>query len=531
MAMLASAALSLWLGRGTIFSVDELDWFSTTPDLDLRGVLQPYTGHLILVSRIVYAAFLDLFGAAYLPFRALTTSAVLLVAGLFFVFAKRRVGALVALAPTVVLLFYGAAAEDLVTGNGFTELIAVAAGLGALLALERADRAGDIGACALLGLAVVSYSEAIPFLAGAAALILLGPDRARRLWVFLLPAAGYAAWFAWSASLPASAEANVRPAGVLEAPAWAFESLGVAAAAVTGLGYDFGDTGLLGLDTTWGPVVAALALIALGVRLWRGGISRWLLATLSVPLTLWLIHSLASGVGRTPANPRYLFTITVAILLVAAEAARGVKLGRSAIVAVYAVAAISVATNIALLRDGAADFRGLSDNRRATLTAVELGGEVGPGVVDSLVGPVMQETGQGNVATGYLEAARRFGSPALSVEELRSQPDGVRARADAALAANLELALEPVAGPARGCRRVEGTRGTGTEVELPRGGAVLRASEGPVPVRLRRFADSLEPEVGELEVATPSELAIPPDGEADPWHAWTPASELEVCER
>ncbi len=52
-------------------------------------------------------------------------------------FAKRRVGPVAALAPTLVLLFYGADPNHVLLGNGFTVLLPLAAGLGALLALDR----------------------------------------------------------------------------------------------------------------------------------------------------------------------------------------------------------------------------------------------------------------------------------------------------------------------------------------------------------------------------------------------------------
>ncbi len=148
--MAASAALDLWLGRGTGFSIDEIRLFDSSPNLDLETAFQPFNGHLILTSRLAYAAILNVFGAGYLPFRLLTIATVLITAGIFFVFAKRRIGPVAAFAPTLVLLFFGSDSVTCCWATDSTVLLPLAAGLGALLALDRGDLKGDVCACLLL---------------------------------------------------------------------------------------------------------------------------------------------------------------------------------------------------------------------------------------------------------------------------------------------------------------------------------------------------------------------------------------------
>jgi hypothetical protein len=528
-AMAASAALGLYFSRDTSFWVDELDWFSTTPDLDLRGALDPYIGHLILTSRLIYAAILNTFGGGYLPFRLLTAGIVLLTAGLFFVFAKRRIGALAALAPTLVLLFYGSDSLHVLTGNSLTVLLSVAAGMGAFLALEREDLAGDLGACLLLCLAVATYSEGLPYLAGAAVLVLVGPDRRRRAWVFLIPALLYAAWWLWSSSDAASStETGVTASDLLLAPNWAINSLASIGAALVGLDYAFS----LGGDRWgWGTLVALTALVGLGWRLSRGHIPRWLWATAAVPATFWLLHAAAASPegGREPGNSRYLFAGAVAVLLVAVEAGRGVRFGRGAILALYAVAAVGVITNIALLRDSSELYRDKASQRRATQTAIGLSERVGIVAQLRLTGPIMRETGETHLVTGYTEAARQFGSPAFSVPELREQSERIRELADTALADSLGLRLEPTSASPLNCRPITGEARGDTSFDLPAGGAVLSTTEGPAPVRLRRFATEFEAQVGNLEPGVPMALSIPADSAPDPWYASSPAAEVEVC--
>ncbi len=530
-AMVVSAAVALWFSRDTTFSVDELDWFSTSPHFDADQALQPYLGHLVLTSRLIYVAILNLFGAGYLPFRLIAIGAVLLTAGLLFVFAKRRVGSVVALAPTLVLLFYGSDALHSLSGNGFTVLLALSAGLGGLLALERGDRAGDAGACLLLTLAVATYSVGLAFLVGAAVFILIGPDRERRAWVFLIPALLYAAWVLWSRHAETSTETNVALSNLLLTPDWALNSLAGVGAALLGLDYVFGASGSA-LGTPWGAVVAVVALVALGWRLWQGNITRWLWAVMAVPAALWAIHAATAmpEVGsRVPQNPRYIFAATIAVLLVAVEAARGVRLGRTGTLVVYGAVAISLATNLVLLRDGSATLRESASRMRTNMTAVEItGGRIGPRFM-GLLRAALRESGQQDVATGYVEAVREFGSPGFTLPELRAQSEPLREQADHLLADSLGIGLEPAPGRPTGCERVRTRPGEPTTFELPRGGAVLRSSGQPAEVSLRRFGTAFSVQVGELEPGVPAALAVPRDSAPDPWYASTAAGALTIC--
>jgi hypothetical protein len=530
-AMVAAAGFGLWSSRGTTFSIDEFRVFLASSHVDLRELLSPLNGHLILITRLVYAGIFNVFGAGYLPFRLLATGTLLLTAWLFFVFAERRVGSLLALAPTLVLLVYGSDYYHVILGNGFTVLSAVAAGLGALLLLERGDRFGDIGACLLLTLGVASYSVALPYVAGVAVFILIGSDRWRRAWVFVVPAVLYAIWFLWARNQPGGAGDVAHLHNLLLAPNWAFNSLATVASAVLGLNYTFagfGNESLLQFDTSWGPPVAAIAIVAFAWRLWRGPIQRWLWALMAVPAFLWLIAAaVAAPPIRTPQKSEYIFPATVAVLLVAVEALRHARLGRRAILAAFILAAVGVITNIALLREGSARLRSESSQTRAELAAVDMSGKVG---LDRQGSPALgvlliQPDGPNE----YSRAVAEFGSPAFSATELRSEPEIVRQRFDTVLAENLQLHLEPASGPQRGCRRVTATTGAGVTLPLPPGGATLRAIGAAAPLKLRRFASAYAVDAGTLEPGTPMKLAIPPDKAPGGWYAATPATRLTVC--
>ncbi len=62
---------------------------------------------------------------------------VLLCVGLFFELAQVRIGPWAALAPAILLLFYGYAWETLLWPFDLHTVYALAAGLGALLCLDR----------------------------------------------------------------------------------------------------------------------------------------------------------------------------------------------------------------------------------------------------------------------------------------------------------------------------------------------------------------------------------------------------------
>jgi hypothetical protein len=529
--MAASAALVLWLGRDTTFSIDEFRIFIAGPDISLDGLLTPLNGHLILVARLAYGFVFRVLGAGYLPFRVLAVATLLLTAGLFFLFAERRVGSLVALAPTTVLLFYGSDTYHMVLGNGFIVLFAVAAGLGALLALDREDLVGDVLACLLLVIAVASYSVALPFVVGAATLILIGSDRWRRAWVFLVPTVLYSIWFIWSRGRPGGSGSSIHLHNVLLAPDWAFNSLATVGSALLGLDYDFGGFGrssLLELDISWGPIVAVAAIAALAWRLWRGPIPRWLWALLAIPIALWLIGAaVAEPPTRTPQKSEYILPATVAVLLVTAEAARGVRFGRRVTILIFALAAVGVITNVAVLREGAERLRAESAETRADLTAVQLAGGLGlqknasPATAFLLFSP--------GAARSYEQAVNRFGSPGFSLAELRAQAGAIRERVDSALANDLGLQLQSASGAVRNCHRVAGNGQDATSVRLPSGGATLVAHGPSAPVTLRRFGSTFTAAVGTLPPNQPMMLAVPRDAAPDPWYLGTPADAISAC--
>jgi hypothetical protein len=540
MAMVVAAALILYLDRGTTFFADELTFVYETPSLGAGDVLDPHNGHLIATTRLVYKAILETIGADYVAFRVLALCTVVLSAGLFYVLVKRRIGALPALAPTLVLLFLGSAWQHVVAPIGFTPIFAIAMGLAALLALEHSDRGADLAACALLVVSVASYTTGVPFLVGAAISVLLRADRRRRLWIFLIPLALYAAWWLWSLSTGTSSGEETRLANVLLIPSWTVESLATVTAALSGLGFSFQDNPLQDaaasrVDSAWGYVLAVLVLVALVLRIRRGNVPAAMWATLGIVLTWWALGALAFDVPRPPDSVRYVYLGSVGVLLVAAAAAGSVRFSRLGLVALFGACVISVASNGTLLRDRSAVLRNVSATERAEFAMLELARpEVDPGFNSGeALGTESPFSLIDDPAAAYFEIVDRYGSLALPLDELGSEPEGVRAYADRVLAAALALRLETQPPPTQnGCERTRSPDGGQTiALELPSGGASLRPKGArEVPVKLGRFASAPAAELGSLSAGEAATLTIPPDASPTPWRAsLTGATAVTVC--
>src|SRR6476620_4833971 len=197
-AMAVSAAVLLWAGRNTTLFADEFTFYQYFHDLDLKSLLTPHNGHLILVPRLIYAGIFQAVGPSHAALAAADLFAVLLCAGLFFVLAKRRVSPGIALALTLPLLFFGSAWDVVLSTLGIGAIYSVAAGLGMLLALERNDLRGDVAACVLLCLSVASFSLGLGFLVAAAIALFVRQDLRRPAWVVLIPLAAYVVWWVWA---------------------------------------------------------------------------------------------------------------------------------------------------------------------------------------------------------------------------------------------------------------------------------------------------------------------------------------------
>jgi len=516
-AMLVSAALILWLGRDGTFSGDEARIVASSPGLGLRTILEPHGGHLLALTRLVYWPILHVTGLDYLPFRILSVAAILLAVALLFVWARKRVDAWVALGPCVLLLFFGSDPLHMFQGNGFTVLLSVALGIGALLAIERGDRRGDLIACGLLALGVLTYTVILAFLVGIAGLLAWRRQWSRS-WVFLVPLGLYALWRVWLIAANVDGDGGgIQISDILLVPAWTFQSVAGVLAALTGLGYDFTGAGTKGADPV-GPALAVLAFAALLLSIGRRGIGPTLATVCLVALTLWAMQALAAGDAsglRIPGgDSRYMYPGAFVVLLVAFAAAPPARPDDRvlAILAVVTVALVSV--NVMIMRDGAQTIRESGQEVRSLAGAIRLSG--------ATTGPAGADT---STAAGALAAlaGSPYGEFGYGADELLGRPEPQREELDRVMAAAGGLRLGAGAGEWAGrCRPAAGgqvvaTPGTAV-VMSPRGGTLLA----------RRLADQPTVTVGTLEAGRPARVILPGRGSL-PWTLTVVGQRLETC--
>ena len=526
-----SAALLLWLNRGGTFFNDELVWFENLGgDNDLRSILIPHNSHLHGTTRALYLLTMETIGTKYVVFRILDAIAVLLCAGLFFALAKRRVGNVIAIVPAILLLFFGSAWAHVVAPIGFTVLFSIAAGLVALIALERDDRRGDVIACGALCLSVFTFTVGLGYLVGAAISVLLRRDRLRRLWIFAIPLVLYSAWWLWAQQFD---QGRTSSGQIAEIVPFIGKSLALSAGSLTGLNLSIdaavhGD--LVQAPPSLGWIPAALVAGALVWRIARGNVPKSLWASLGVVLTYWVAAALASS----PLLPqeyavRYVFPGSVGVLLVLTDLGRGLRFNRAAVAAVIALGAVSLAINLDFLRDGGRAYREeYTPSARSTLAAFELasgrdpGAGAGPAATRVVNPPVVTDLIP-IIGDQYLTAVERFGSPAFTLDDVRAEPDRFRSLFDEELLLAYGTALTPAPAPAdrAACESSAG------QIELPPGGALIRAADEGAHLSLSRFGPAPGYDLGAMPGGW-VELDLPSDGAPEPWRT-APGVELEVC--
>lgn len=532
-AMVISVALALWLTRGTTFHFDEFLYYVENRGVDLHVLLAPHNGHLIFFPRLIYAVLFDLFGVRhYVVFRLVEALGIVLVAGLFFALAKRRVGPPAALAPSILLLFLGSAWQNTLDPAGITHVYSVAAGLGALLALERRSSSGDLAACGLLVVAVATFSTGLAFVVGVAVSVMLRPNRWRRAWIFVVPVVIYGIWTLAPKldTPPFSTSTGAKLSNALLIPTYVADAAAAVASAVAGVSYDFTNPASSTIDSPFGYVIVAAAVAALAYRLRRGRPPLSLWTSLAVLLSYWAATALVTAPSREPNQTRYIYDAAVVSLLVVADALRGVRPSRRVLAVVFAVTAFSLLGNIALLRVGAHNIRAAVPSQRAELAAVEIARDrVSPNFIPQGEPELRRLEAVAGGARPYLTAVDRTGSFAFTLAELRHQPEPVRELADSTLVGALKISLSPVPASPAGikCLRIP-SRSGGIDLAVPPPGFVLRADIAQL-VTLRRFGVAARARVGTLPAAGYAALRISPDRAPDIWHLEVRATSLTVC--
>jgi len=485
-AMVASTWLILDLNAPLTFLADEWD-----PLLNRRGwgfdqIFAPFNGHPTMVPILIYKVVQELFGMdSARPVQIIHAVGLLIMNGLLFVYLRRRVGDWAALIGTVMILFLGAAFEILIFSFTINFTGAIAAGIGALVALDRDDRKGDLTAAILLVIGACFSMVILPFVAAAAVEWILNPrDRKARL---IIPGGVILVLFFWWVIWGRESESNSLILSNIPAlPIRIFDGL------------SSGFTSLFGLATgdgsepeqpnlIWGRLMA-IAAVAL---------SAWRLEALKKPpreflvvgtalLAYLVILGMSFSEGRQPTFSRYQLLTAILILMTASTLLRGVKI-RPASLAVAALVALLAVQGGVRLMEGEARGQWFSASQyiRSYLTGVELSGR-DASTAETVTGLTWVTIS----GAEYLEVVEEHGSPAFDRWELTSQGPNELTWIDQGLVAGTASGLDanPPLSPESSCRRanagnpIEVKPGeykveNGTDQEI----TVLGARLGPVP--------------------------------------------------
>jgi hypothetical protein len=476
----------LYAGRGIGFFYDEWNWVLERREGTLDSYLKPHNEHFSLLPVIVYKALFATVGVdPHWPYRLPLVAVHLLTGALVYALARRRVGDWAAVIAAAAVLFLGQGWENLIWAFQVGFVGSIAAGLAALLALER-GRDALAGALLLASLACASLG--VTFLVGAA-VELAWQRRGRRLWpAVVAPGAVFAVWYA------GYGESAIKWEGIVNGLNWSLDSIAAA----------FG--GLFGQGSDWGVPIALAGIAAL---LWRLGSTRpvtpRLAALVAAAGAFWLLSGFARSTGLAPANsPRYLYVGAVFIVLIACELLAGVRLRPRAVGVAAAVAAVAIAMGLPVLREHTRAVRATTDRVAAGLAAVELLGDH----ADPAYQVAPKDSPQ-IVVGPYLAAVRGFGeSPAADLEAVGGAP---LAEADRVLAQAGGLRVD--AAEADRCEP-----GAVGEQELPTGGVTVQAGDAPVTVRVRRLHTDVGDPVATVEPGAATRVVPMPDRGPAPWH-------------
>ena len=538
LAAAASAALLLAWQRGRTFWLDEWDLLLYRRDLSFDAIFTPHNEHIIVAPTLVYNAIQGTVGMdSLLPYAVASTAAFIVSVLLLFEFVRRRLGGWIAFGSALLILFMGAAYEDLLFPFQLGYFGSMACGLGALLALERRDDRGDVLACLLLVGSLAFSSVGIPFAAGAAVALWVERSPVQRAYVFAVPLLLYALWYAgWGHT----AGNSVSFRNIANSLSYVLDGQAASVASLLGLTTPpiFDTDGSSNGGLAWGRPLLLTLLVAVGVRLRRmGRVPSWLWVTAAILLAFWFLTAFNTLFGRPPNASRYQYVGGVFMILVLAELLRGVRLGRPALAAFLAVCVAAMAGNLSTLRDASTALVNTSAVIKASLAGLEISADS----VDPEFTLNQKNSGIEFFdyvrAEPYLSAVEDHGSPAYTQRELTEAPEPARIAADKVLAAALPIGFEPEnfaaeAGRAprllaprdafvsasRGCIVVRpGAADAPTIVTLPPGGALLQPGRrGQTDLQLRRFAaEGFSVPIGKLR--TQSRLEVPEDRSFAQW--------------
>ena len=239
----------------------------------------------------------------------------------------------------------------------------MAAGIGALLALERQDGRGDALACALLVFSLAFSELALSFALGAAVSMILARRKWSRAYVVAIPLVLYAAWSRLGAhgrephlgAQPGSQSEICRRRSRLQRGSL---------------------LGVPNVASIWvGRPLLVLLVVAIVLRVRSRRLlppSLW--SALAILLSFWFLDAIAVTAGRGPNTSRYQYVGAFLLLMVLAELAGGIRLRRPVVRAALGIAGLAVIANLLVLRHSYGQMSDWATRARGAMAAFEVGG-------------------------------------------------------------------------------------------------------------------------------------------------------------
>jgi hypothetical protein len=358
--------LLLWLGRGMTFFSDEWAFIQTRTLGDPGTWLAPHNEHWTTLPVIVYRLLVETVGLrTYVPYLAVVVALHGLVVVLTFIAVRRTSGPLAAVAVAILLLLYGSGFENLYWGFQTGFVGATAAGIAALLALDRRDDRGRWAVAAFLMIGLATVGVALAFCAAVTVESIVARRLRSMLVPLAVPALVYAAWFI------AFGRYGIRTGTALSTSAF----IDVPSAIITGLSNAAG--GITGVGPALGIVPAAgIAVWAVG-RLWRDRTlpPRFVGCIAGIAVLYGLIgltrsHDFAGIIGYT----RYTYVSGILLLIAVASLAGRIDIPEErnrrllTIVPLGGLLAAALVFNTRLLLDGRDLFLTRAARTRALIT-------------------------------------------------------------------------------------------------------------------------------------------------------------------
>ena len=521
-ALLAAAsalmvAVVLYAGRDLSFFYDEWSFLLGRRSLTVANVLDGHNGHLSALPVLVYQGLRAVFGMRhYGPYQLVLAAVHVSAVWMLFELARRRIGAWPALVPATLLLVLGTAYDDLVWAFQIGFVGSIAAGLAALVALDRDTPRGDRWAGVWLLVALCSSSPAIPFVVLVTVDLALRRDLRRLVRVLWLPVTLYGLWyFGWGTGGPWPAN-PFDISAVKSAPDYMMRMLVSGAQGLSG----YVQAGL-------GPALAVLFVALLVVAVVRQGAPPRLIAVVAAALAFWALTAVTRARFGQPDAPRYLYPTAVFLLLMAVEmtafhrAWLAALPRRAAVVTGFLVAAAAVG-GVGALGRGAGQLEIEQRATRAHLAAVRIAAAYTPAGFqpDALGAPPLR-------AGPWLAAIARWGTDVPDARGVPSLPPHDRTIVDSRLTDLEFTGARPVPAPAPGeCLWLP----AGGEVPLRRSLVVVVPSGSRAALRLRRFGDRYPKAALATLRGGATRIAVRPDRAAVAWTARiTPAAGVRVC--